>query len=146
MVDWRPVPGFDRYHASACGRVRGPGHRGRGESELKPWEVESTRDRRKIYLKVGLYRDGKRVRIYLHRLICLTFHGPAPEGCTDVLHMDHDPFNCRADNLCWGTHSENIRQTYSDVARERRCRQLEREAMRDELELTPVAAGDDIPF
>ena len=55
------------------------------------------------YQAVNLY--GKRTRV--HRIVCETFHGPAPEGKTIVHHKDERKDNNRASNLEWSTQSEN---------------------------------------
>lgn len=55
------------------------------------------------YQAVTLY--GKRVRV--HRIVCETFHGPAPEGKTIVHHKDERKNNNRASNLEWSNQSEN---------------------------------------
>lgn len=58
------------------------------------------------------------------RLICEAFHGPCPEGMTDVMHMDEDPANNRPENLRWGTRKENlnmpqVKAYHSDVCRQK---------------------------
>ena len=56
------------------------------------------------------YRDVviQRQHLYVHRLICETFHGLCPEGC-EVDHSDRDPSNNKEDNLHWVSRSENMR-------------------------------------
>lgn len=49
--------------------------------------------------------NGKQHR--LHRIVCETFHGPAPEGKNIVLHDDEVKDNNNKDNLKWGSLSEN---------------------------------------
>lgn len=103
--EWRPIPGWEGYYeASSLGRIRtvgvGPGRReGR---ILKP--NASVR-----YYRVFLSRDGKPQGKYVHRLVCETFNGP-PENSemSNVLHWDDNPLNNRADNLRWGTLSDNM--------------------------------------
>lgn len=43
----------------------------------------------------------------VHRLVCVAFHGPTPSADHQVRHIDGMPTNNRADNLCWGTATEN---------------------------------------
>lgn len=60
------------------------------------------------YRSVILRQPGctKPCRRMLHRLVALAFCG-APGDATDVMHLDGNPRNNRADNLRWGTHAEN---------------------------------------
>jgi hypothetical protein len=40
---------------------------------------------------------------------------PAPlPGQVEVRHLDHDPANNNVENLCWGTHSDNMRDMIRD--------------------------------
>lgn len=53
---------------------------------------------------------GKRYTFWTHRLICRAFHGEPPRyviGKTYVRHLDSNPANNHADNLRWGSRSEN---------------------------------------
>lgn len=62
---------------------------------------------REGYPYVALYRDGKRFKHLLHRLILEAFVGPCPpgmEGC----HNDGDPANNRLANLRWDTPKSNM--------------------------------------
>lgn len=53
-----------------------------------------------------LNADGVLQRVYLHRLVAETFHG-APKDGEEVRHKDGIKAHCWADNLCWGSRSEN---------------------------------------
>jgi hypothetical protein len=58
------------------------------------------------------YVQGKVQRV--HRLVCETFHGPAPDTCSNVvLHLDECKDNNHKDNLRWGTSSENTNDYYA---------------------------------
>lgn len=58
------------------------------------------------YRRVRL--DGRQERV--HRLVCEAYHGPPPEGF-EVCHSDGSRTNNRADNLRWGSKSENVRDS-----------------------------------
>lgn len=64
-------------------------------------------------IKMGAYvglqlrdADGVTRKAYLHRLICEAFNGPAPDGML-CRHIDGDRTNNAAENLRWGTQSQN---------------------------------------
>jgi hypothetical protein len=46
--------------------------------------------------------EGKRLRLYLHRLIM-----DAPDG-VEVDHINHDPLDCRRNNMRLATHTQNM--------------------------------------
>ena len=53
----------------------------------------------------SVYVAGKLHR--LHRIVCETFHGPAPAGKNIVLHLDEHKDNNNKTNLKWGTAGQN---------------------------------------
>ncbi len=90
---WRVVPRHHDHIVSNAGRVR---HRRVNAPILRGYVDDDG------YRRVRL--DGRQERV--HRLVCETFHGTPPEG-TEVCHIDGDRLNNAADNLRWGTRSEN---------------------------------------
>jgi len=111
IEEWRDIPGFEGlYQASSLGRIKSLTRQTQGrragpvtvpERILKPY-VD-----RKGYHRLNPCRiGGGKVGASVHRLVCSTFHGPAPEG-KEVAHWDGDPTNNRSDNLRWATHLEN---------------------------------------
>lgn len=54
------------------------------------------------YLALSAVRKGP----YLHQLMCEVFHGSRPDGC-EVRHLDGNRDNNAANNLAWGTRSQN---------------------------------------
>jgi len=63
------------------------------------------------YLKVVLYKKGKRHNVYVHRLIAAAFLTPVP-GCNFINHKDGNPANNSIENLEWVTHQQNIQHAY----------------------------------
>jgi hypothetical protein len=59
------------------------------------------------YRRVHLSDGGKFRKVRVHRLVCEAFHGSPPDG-HEVCHRDGDRLNNRADNLAWGTRSDNV--------------------------------------
>lgn len=53
--------------------------------------------------------DGKRKKLKVHKLVCRAFHGEKPSIEHEVRHLDGDTMNNHADNLAWGTRSENAK-------------------------------------
>jgi hypothetical protein len=115
---WKPVVGFEGYfQVSNMGTVRslsrvsdypsvhGPIQRKlRGRILRHRWGGPAN----SRYPFVSLNVDGVDTQVKVHRLVCEAFHGPAPEGCTDVAHNDGNRDNPRADNLRWATRKENM--------------------------------------
>jgi len=56
-----------------------------------------------------LCEDGKRRKFKVHQLVCAKFHGPRPSDKHEVRHLDGNPRNNNANNLAWGTKSDNAR-------------------------------------
>lgn len=52
------------------------------------------------YLQVGLWKDGKLVRKYIHRLVAEAFL-PNPQNLLEVNHKDENPSNNHVENLEW---------------------------------------------
>jgi hypothetical protein len=61
---------------------------------------------REGYLQVSLYRNGIPTSKLVHLLVAHAFV-PNPDDHPIVLHLDDNKANPRADNLVWGTHSDN---------------------------------------
>lgn len=110
---WKPIPGHDGYEASSQGRIRSIDcyvpHRNRWGTEapmfcrgkiLKP---ESNRN--DDYLRIALGQSTPNMTV--HRLVCMAFHGePEPGQC--VRHLNDVKRDNRAENLAWGTNSDNM--------------------------------------
>jgi hypothetical protein len=54
--------------------------------------------------------DGSRRKQLVHRIVARVFHGDPPDGL-ECRHKDGNNRNNRADNLAWGTRSENMLDT-----------------------------------
>lgn len=59
------------------------------------------------YPSVRLTTEGRRKRIAVHRLVAEKYIGPKPSPDHEVRHIDGNPMNNNADNLCWGTRKDN---------------------------------------
>lgn len=69
------------------------------------------------YFSVGIYpnKGDDPTTFLIHRLVAESFYGPAPEGKSDVRHLDGVKSNNSLVNLAWGSRSENM----LDVVRHR---------------------------
>lgn len=97
QVERRPWPRAPRYLVGEDGSIVGPHGR-----VLKPLTG------RNGYAQVGVPAPGKRQgRESVHVIVCETFHGPRPEGM-EVAHRNNVRTDCRASNLLWKTHPDNL--------------------------------------
>lgn len=60
------------------------------------------------YHTVSLSRSGKSTSTKTHRIVAEAFHGTAPPG-TECCHKNDIKQDNRANNLYWGTRSDNLR-------------------------------------
>jgi len=63
------------------------------------------------YLLVMLPACGRFTTFQVHRLVCEYFQGPAPSANSVIRHLNDISFDNRAENLCWGTQSENYKDS-----------------------------------
>lgn len=101
--DWKPIEGFPSYRVTRHGAV--VSLKGRTPRALR-LERHTTG-----YLRVTLSEDARKTNRYVHQLVAEAYHGSRPEGM-EIRHLDGNPHNNRADNLTWGTHSENQRDRH----------------------------------
>lgn len=106
-VKWRPIPGT-LYEASSDGRIRraAPGKGTRVGRVLTPYFAGGRCGQRYKYVQV--YRYGVRTKKAVHALVANAFHGPAPDQCAVVDHINDDDMDNRAENLEWVTRCENL--------------------------------------
>lgn len=116
MAIWKDVVGYEGlYEVSDSGQVRSV----RTGEILRPWVNVKGYE---IVSLSNLIRTSSRV----NRLVCEAFHGPAPDDKPNALHRDGDQSNNRADNLHWGSTSENaqdlVRHGRHNNARKTHCK------------------------
>ena len=97
--EWRPIPGFAPYEASADGGIRN----GVSRKVLRPVWLGPKRCQ---YLAVYVGGGRGATKQFVHRLVALTFLESRP-GALMACHRDGDRANNRVSNLYWGTPSEN---------------------------------------
>jgi hypothetical protein len=117
MAEWRAVPGWP-YEVSDDGIVRRSTH-DRPSGGVRPGRVLADWADRHGYRRVHLSTPGKHACVFVHRLVALTFIGPAPSDEHHVAHFDGNPANNRADNLRWALPCENERDKSRHTAHPR---------------------------
>lgn len=104
----RGVEGFPGYRVTEDGQVQSCWSRGGVPRVMTDvWRTMRVCIGAYGYPILVLCRDGRKINCKLHVLMARAFLGPRPEG-GQVRHLDGDKTNCRADNLSYGTHAENM--------------------------------------
>lgn len=93
------IPNFENYAISLDGRVIN----NTTKKVKKPTDNHSG----KGYLYVDLYKDGKRHRKYVHRLVAEAYI-PNPNNLPFVNHIDGNPKNNNYKNLEWCSARQNV--------------------------------------
>ncbi len=107
---WKPVPGYEGlYEASDFGRIRNVERLDSINHRIKSRVMVASKDK---YEKVNLRKDGVMRRFRVHRLIAITFIGPAQDGKNEVNHKDGDKFNNHVSNLEWVNRSANVMHAF----------------------------------
>lgn len=99
MSTWKPIPGYEDYEVSDAGHIAWNSPKGR--KMLRPGTNTSG------HQTVGLYKDGRRSKKYIHELVLLAHVGERPKGYV-ACHYDDQPANNTLDNLRWDTPRANL--------------------------------------
>lgn len=111
MEIWRDAKGFEGfYEVSSLGRVRAKARvvKIKDFNRHLAGKVRAAKDDTHGYLIVDLYKDGKRSKVKVHRLVLESFL--PVDGCEhlDVNHKDGNKKNNALENLEWCTRRENL--------------------------------------
>lgn len=95
-----PLAGYDkRYCVDVFGKVWS---RAKGDWKRLVPGVTS-----KGYATITPARGGKYTTQFVHRLVCESFYGAAPDGFDQVRHLNGDQADNAPENLDWGTQNQN---------------------------------------
>ncbi len=113
---WRDIPGYEgAYQVSSLGRVKSLTRnclRSDGiwftihEKTLRPCV------NKRGYHSVVLRKDLRNVTREIHTLVAAAFLGPRGAKDEEIRHMDGNRLNNSAENLCYGTRSQNQLDLY----------------------------------
>lgn len=93
---WKIIKGFDNYFVSSAGKV--------ASFHKKKIHTLSSSDNGNGYLRLYLYKNKKRYKFFVHRIVADAFHtNPDPSIYTQVHHKDHDRTNNASTNVMWAT-------------------------------------------
>lgn len=90
-MEWKRIPGFERYSVSTDGQVKS--HHGKEKILVQ-------RDNGSGYKKVYLSMPYEKRNMLVHRLVALAFI-PNPNNLPFINHKDENPSNNNVDNLEW---------------------------------------------
>ena len=110
MVDeiWKDIPEYEGlYQVSNLGNVK----------SLNNNKILSFGNTTKGYYQVGLFKNSKCKRFYVHRLVALTFL-KNPNELPLVNHKDENKHNNCIDNLEWCTNQYNL--TYKNTQKNKK--------------------------
>lgn len=105
-MEWETIPGFSKYEASKCGKIR---TKKTGRIRKNPKHPQLG------YTYIGLTNDkGIKRTKYVHQLIAATFLGPYPSQNHVVHHIDGNKTNNKTCNLKYVTRSTNMKFAQSN--------------------------------
>lgn len=124
-MEMKQIPNHPQYSISECGLYISRTEGGRNRAPFIKQTLHKSKGKETGYLYVTLLSEGRintigeiidNYPLYkcvaVHRLVCLTYHGPAPEGKPWVNHLDGNKLNNHANNLAWSSISENIQHAH----------------------------------
>jgi hypothetical protein len=101
---WKDVIGYEGYYqASNLGRIKSTGK----SRNIDKWKFLKTDSKSERYVKIALYKNGKRKDMLLHRIIAKLFVHEYSEELV-VNHKDRNTYNNNSSNLEWVTQRDNV--------------------------------------
>lgn len=100
MKEWKTINGFEHYKISNEGEVQNTDGK-----ILKPFKTNSG------YLQVHLFKDKKRTKKYIHRMVAEGFISN-DKNLKEVNHLNGNKEDNRSCNLEWCNRTENLIHSY----------------------------------
>lgn len=100
MEIWKQIQNFEKYSISSFGNLKATNNRGREY-------LISITNNGNDYQRAYLYKNGKRTKFFIHRLVAQAFIPNTDPTKTQVHHIDHVRDNNGKTNLMWCTSKEN---------------------------------------
>lgn len=110
VEEWRPVVHFPNYEVSNLGRIRRATDSASGNykaGHILSSRMTSGRGEEYAYACVDLWRDGRRTKMRVHRVVARAFIGRSPFPGAHVDHINADREQNAAWNLRWCSNAEN---------------------------------------
>jgi len=110
LVKITNIPGFEQYLINTNGDVYQTTFKNGTTFKILVTPVKMTPhpNSQSGYMYFNLCKDGKRKRLFVHRLVLAAFVGPCPVGL-QAAHMDGNKLNNSLSNLQWVSGLVNIR-------------------------------------
>ena len=107
MREMKTIPNFPDYSITKDGRIWSKPRKDSSSHIQGGIWIKPRKYSRHKYLYVILYANTRKHTCKIHRLVLETYVGLCPEGM-ECRHLDGNPANNKLENLCWGTHAENM--------------------------------------
>lgn len=124
---WKSVKGYEGiYEISSFGRVKRLELRctdKNGVNYCKKERITLGSKTKEGYIRLGLTKNGKRIKYLIHRLMGEAFLSN-PENKEQINHINGVKDCNRVWNLEWVTHSENIKHAYDVLGFDNKSRKL----------------------
>ncbi len=103
-TEWRVYAEFPEYEVSNVGEIRRTTFRYNSRAGRL---MKSSKDKSGYVNAHLIDAHGTMRTVKVHQLVCTLFTGERPLGC-ETRHLNGIRDDNRAENLCWGTHTENM--------------------------------------
>lgn len=108
-IEWKQVVGFEGlYEISSQGEIRSIART--TERSGRPMKIQGGLMKASVnkgYLVTSLRKGNETFRCFIHQAVAEAFIGRRPKG-QDTRHLDGNPLNNFAENLAYGTRSQNV--------------------------------------
>ena len=102
---WKDIEGYEGlYQVSNTGQVK----------SVKSGKILKPDKRKEGYLQIGLYKEGKKKKFLIHRLVAAAFL-PNEDELSQVDHINNAKTDNRVCNLQWISHVENNRKRETGI-------------------------------